>query len=317
MTIYFGVERHQWAFIIGGITSLFSIIISIHSIIQQIKYNYNPILKKYIIAIIGIVPIYALIAYLGLVDKNYTYAYDTIRECYEAFVIYSFFEFLLAYLSKGKSYLDYTSQFENFDEVEHMFPFKYILSKWTIGRNFLQNTMFGTFQYVIIKLLCGFAIFIMSFFDIYEDGKLSFESSHVYIVIIASISQIYAMYCLVLLYHQYREELKNINPFLKFISIKAVVFLTFWQGVIISLLVKIQIIISTQTYTTEQSSKGLQDFIICIEMLIASIFYKYSFPAKEFYNEEHIDIHYSSVLDHLMILLWPSQSSDQFIDVKV
>lgn len=317
MTEYYGVERHLWAFIIAGITSLFSVILSIHSIIQQIKYNYNPILKQYIIRIIAMVPIYSIIAYIGLINKNYTYLYDTVRECYEAYVIYSFFAFLLAYLSKGKTYLEYINNNNNNNEIEHLFPMKYFLPKWTSGRVFLQNTMFGTLQYVIVKLLCGLSIFVFSFFDMYEADNLSFDNSRVYIVIIASISQFYAMYCLILLYNQYKEELKNIKPFLKFISIKSVVFLTFWQGILISLLVKINIITSTQTYTTEQSSEGLQDFIICIEMFIASIFHKYAYPAKEFYNENHENIHYSSILDHLMMILWSTNSSEQFIDVNV
>jgi hypothetical protein len=77
-------------------------------------------------------------------------------------------------------------------------------------------------------------------------------------------------------------DLSPIRPLWKFACVKLVVFMTFWQAMGLSLLEHYGIVHATQTYTADDASKGLQDFMICIEMFIAAGMHWYIFPATEF-----------------------------------
>jgi hypothetical protein len=74
-------------------------------------------------------------------------------------------------------------------------------------------------------------------------------------------SQMWALYCLVKFYNVTHEALQSIKPLAKFISFKAIVFATWWQGVGIALLCSIGVLPKEGKLQT-----GLQDFLICIEV---------------------------------------------------
>jgi hypothetical protein len=60
---------------------------------------------------------------------------DTIRECYEAFVIYNFFMYLLAYLEE--EYGDISVYLSTKEEVGHMWGVQYLCRPWRSGEEFL------------------------------------------------------------------------------------------------------------------------------------------------------------------------------------
>lgn len=79
---------------------------------------------------------------------------------------------------------------------------------------------------------------------------------------VLNFSQMWALYCLVQFYNVTHEQLKPIKPLAKFISFKAIVFATWWQGVGIALLRELGVLPKEGKLET-----GLQDFLICIEVI--------------------------------------------------
>ena len=67
-------------------------------IFQHLRYYTVPGQQLWIVRILFIVPIYGLCSWVGLIWPHYSVYFDSIRSCYEAFVIYNFLRLCLAYL---------------------------------------------------------------------------------------------------------------------------------------------------------------------------------------------------------------------------
>jgi hypothetical protein len=120
-------------------------------------------------------------------------------------------------------------------------------------------------------------------------------------------------YCLVLFYFAIQDELAHINPVPKFLVVKSVVFFTFWVSprprldlpaharrlcsnqvtaglgshwrsndplaVALTLAVRLGILEGSPAHSADDQAKGLQGFMVCVEMFIASIAHHVSAPA--------------------------------------
>ena len=59
---------------------------------------------------------------------------NTLRECYEAYVIYNFFMYLLRYLHE--EYGDIHAYFSTKEDVPHMWGLQYCMKPWRMGEDF-------------------------------------------------------------------------------------------------------------------------------------------------------------------------------------
>ncbi|XP_065083473.1 transmembrane protein 184C isoform X2 [Ochlerotatus camptorhynchus] len=228
------------------------------------------------------VPIYALNAWLCLLFPQHAIYMDSIRECYEAYVIYNFMKYLLNYLNLE---MDLERTLEYKPPVRHFFPLC-CMAPWPTGRDFVHNCKHGILQYTVVRPITTFVAYICEVNGVYGEGTFETDVAFPYIIFINNCSQFIAMYCLVLFYKANKDELKPMKPIPKFLCIKAVVFFSFFQGVLINFLVYFgfihNIFVSEQNDDPSLLSSKLQNFLICIEMFLAALAHHYSFSHKPY-----------------------------------
>lgn len=276
-----GAQTHVEGWFVGGLFVMMALPISLWGILQHLIHYTQPHLQRHIIRILWMVPIYALNAWFALRFPEAAIYLDTLRECYEAYVIYNFMSYLLSYLCREYN-LEEVLTLK--DQVHHFFPFC-LQPVWPMGNKFIQNCKHGVLQYTIIRPATTSVALITAICGKYDEGDFNIDSAWPYLVFINNASQVWAMYNLVLFYKAVKEELQPINPIPKFLCVKAVVFLSFWQAVLIAGLVKTGVISERNTwgfYTVKMVASGLQDFCICIEMFLAAVAHYFSFSHKPF-----------------------------------
>ncbi|PNW87018.1 hypothetical protein CHLRE_02g105350v5 [Chlamydomonas reinhardtii] len=275
-------DVHYQAWFIGGIFVILSMPISIYEIAMHTEYYTQPRLQKHVIRILLMVPIYAVDAWFALRFRRAREYLDPIRECYEAFVIYSFFAYLMAYLQDTLG--DVNEHLAKRPQMQHLWGVRWLLRPWDMGTQFLWECKKGVLNYVILRPICTGLAFITDIFDEYGEGQINFRKSYVYLAAVTNFSQLWALYCLVMLYTAMHQELAPIRPLSKFLCIKAVVFVTFWQSIAIAILVYAGVLRkeSWTTYDKVNVATGIQDFLICIEMFLAALAHAYAFPPRDY-----------------------------------
>lgn len=257
--------------------------------------NYTrPYLQRYIVRILLMVPIYSLNAWLALILPTVGIYLDSFREIYESFVIYSFMKYLLNFLhydTNLQQYIDYKPGPRN------LFPLC-CLPACIGGKMLLLRCKHGILQYVVIRPITSLIAFITQMLGAYGEGNYNPFSGKAYpiLFIVNNASQLLAMYCLVIFYTGYQQELKPMKPLGKFFSIKLVVFFSFFQSVLISFLLLAKPIeeffeslfpeLADDDDSQVLISRKLQELLICFDMLIASIAHQFTFPHWPFVEDD-------------------------------
>ncbi|KAM9792327.1 transmembrane protein 184C [Neosynchiropus ocellatus] len=279
------VGTHSKAWFIAGIFVFMTIPISLWGILQHLVHYTQPELQKPIIRILWMVPIYSLDSWIALKYPSIAIYVDTCRECYEAYVIYNFMTFLLNYLEN--QYPNLVMMLEVQEQQKHLPPLCFC-PPWPMGEVLLLRCKLGVLQYTVVRPVTTVIALICQLCGVYDEGNFSSKNAWTYLVIFNNMSQLFAMYCLVLFYRALREELSPIKPVGKFLCVKMVVFVSFWQAVFIALLVKVGVISEERTWdwqSVEAVATGLQDFVICVEMFLAAIAHHFSFTYKPYIQE--------------------------------
>ncbi|XP_040212633.1 transmembrane protein 184A isoform X2 [Rana temporaria] len=271
-----------------GISGLFvwtALLLTCHQIYIHLRNYTIPNEQRYIIRILFIVPIYSFDSWLSLLlignDQYYVY-FDSVRDCYEAFVIYSFLSLCFEYLGGESSIM---VEIRGKPIKSSCYYGTCCLQGVSYSIGFLRFCKQATLQFCIVKPIMAVVTIILQAFGKYHDGDFNVQSGYLYITIVYNISVSLALYALFLFYFATKELLNPFEPVLKFLTIKAVIFLSFWQGMLLAILERAGAIPEVQiihgnTVGAGTVAAGYQNFIICIEMLFAAIALRYAFTCQ-------------------------------------
>lgn len=277
------VKVHYIVWYSSLVLVLVACLVSFIQIRDHLKYNPHPKIRKYLVRIFLLIPIYAIESWLALRLFEYEIVLETARDCYEVFVLFSFFQFLVEYLG-GEHRLILA-----LEPKAHIFPIC-CCPTWRPPQKFLTYSKLGTLQYVFVRVICSIVQLWMMLAGNFDVNNFSWKSVELYLLLLINFSQIWALYCLVIFYLSLQVKLSPIRPIPKFLSIKMVIFFTWWQMVLIGLLENKGWLKTSLAYDGENAGKSIQSVLICIEMVGFAIWFRYAYPVKEFMadNEDSV-----------------------------
>lgn len=174
--------------------------------------------------------------------------------------------------------------------VSHLWPLNHVLPKVDISDpyTFLAIKR-GILQYTWLKPILAFATIIMKLCGVYQEGYIGLSSGYFWSGIIYNISVTISLYALGLFWVCMHNDLKPFRPVPKFLSIKLIIFASYWQGFFLSILVWLGAIPDdVQGYSPDNLAAAIQDALICLEMPAFAVAHWYAFSWKDFANN---DIH--------------------------
>ncbi|KAL7428461.1 hypothetical protein ACHAXM_001284 [Skeletonema potamos] len=145
----------------------------------------------------------------------------------------------------------------------------------------LDQCQMYAMQFVLLRPLTAIGWLISNQLFV-PNSFLDWTKPQIYITIVTNGSIFFAFRGLVRFYHATREDLEWVNPWPKFLAIKGVVFMTFWQRMVISLIVNLGY---SDKFPTQESATEFimqaQNFLICLEMLFSAVAHCFIFSPDE------------------------------------
>jgi len=204
-----------------------------------------------------------------------------VREVYEAYVIYCFLQYLVLYLGSNRLELARKLARKPPSSGEHGWPFC-LLSPWTMGLEFLDKCRLGVLQLVVVRCCTTVGAGVCSYRGTLGEGTLRLDRGFVWVTLFNSCSAGFALYALYLFYKATAPDMVAIRPLNKFLTIKAIVFLSYWQGIMIGLLVGRGILTGIDVHSAEMVARWCKDLLVCVEMFFAAVAYLFFFPVSEY-----------------------------------
>lgn len=291
----FSMENSFMVYQLAGTFTLLSCLISMWHMTAHLRRFNQPVVQRKILAILWMSPIYAITSWFSLVFHASEGYLAIVKDFYEAYVIYQFLSFCIAVLGRGDREAVVELLTRHADHLTPpfrlcgcFFPDPYETNRQLADAVLMQCQRFAM-QFVFLRPLCTIALVTLEKLHCYGLGTSAtdYRSPQFYIVLLQNLSVFIAFTGLLQFYHAVDQDLQWCRPFAKFLCIKGVVFMTFWQGLALSILAQAT---DAGGDDAQEWARSAQNFLICLEMLLFSIAHFYCFPTEEWeegYEQKH------------------------------
>lgn len=275
-----GARLGHLVLILAGISSLVATIITFFSVWLQCKNYRKPLLQRYVVRILIIIPIYCAASFASLVSLKAAFWIEPFKDVYEAFTIYAFTQLLINFIGGERSLI---IMMHGRPPVSHLWPLSQCLPKVDISdpHTFL-NIKRGILQYAWIKPMLAIATIAMKATGTFKEGYIGVTSGYFWSGLIYNISITVCLYALALFWVCMARDLRPFRPMPKFLCIKGIIFASYWQGFFLSILVWLGAIPDVAGYSPDNLAASIQDALICFEMTLFAVAHWYAFAWTDY-----------------------------------
>ena len=270
--------------IVRGVASacaVVSCVMTARLVRAHLEYYRRPQRQRYIIRIVLMVPIYAVDSLLSLFFPDHALLFSVPRDAYEAYVIHNFVSLCVDFMG-GED--EASAFFAAQPPLRHMFPFG--CCGQVDMRLFMSTCKLCTLQYSLLRPVLAVVTLALYSAGEYREGDFSYDSAYLWATLLNNCSVTLALYYLVYFYRASHRSarLRLANPFGKFLAVKLIVFFSFWQTIAIALLGALGLLTTDLAADRDDVEVRLGDFLLCVEMALASLAHAAVFPAHEHSN---------------------------------
>lgn len=299
---HFAAEDDFVKYQLAGTFTLLGCLMSGYHLTGHLRHYNKPEVQRRIMAVLWMVPIYGITSWFSLVMQKFEAIFSALRDCYEAYAVYTFIALLIAIMEDGQGLpfllqkltlhviqerkaVEDAASSRTRRPAEHLRPPFPCCYEWhkpsQVAKAWLYQCRLMALQFVVSKPFFSLVPFIFWMIGYNYDAQppvvrqeINWASPKLYITFFSNVSVAVAFYGLLSFYHGTEKDLAWCDPWPKFLCIKGVVFMTFWQGLVLQFM-------ASAGFVLDRQATQLQNLLICIEMLLASIAHFYVFPYYE------------------------------------
>lgn len=276
------LEQHQIGWIISGGCTVLTVLITFYSVFSHLLHYHAPAEQRQIIRILYLPPVFGIISFFSYRYFRDYYYYELVQIIYEAVTITAFMLLIIEFVATTASGNSAENAIARKDKKKLPIP----LCCWRYRPTkayFMYTIKWAVLQYVVIRPAVSIAGIITNALGLYcESGGYSPHFAYAYLEAVDFISITIALYGLFVFYTLTRQELKGRRPLAKFMAIKLIVFATFYQGFVFSILSKTGTLKATTYWTVDNVANGLSALCLTVEMVFFSIFMVWAYPVSEY-----------------------------------